>query len=390
MRIKTLNSIKNFKGQRFLVRVDFNVPIKRGKIIDDFRIAQGLETINFLLSKGAKVILMAHLGRPIEGVFRVEDSVALIAERLSELLKLKVPVIRNFRTLESGTKLAKMKEGEVVMLENIRFEIGEEAASSKLARELATLADYFVNDAFAVSHRDNASVSTIQKYLPSVAGLLLEKELTNLSLVLNPKKPLMLIIGGVKIETKLPLIKNFQGKAEKILIGGAIANAFLKVAGFEIGKSKVDASTCVIAKKILAKQKNLLLPVDVIVSAKSDGTAICVKRVGQVSKSDYIFDIGPDTIKLFARFIKQAQTIIWNGPMGFFEVKSFKHGTMGVAMSVAARSKGKAFGVIGGGETIEALNLTGMTESVDWVSTGGGAMLSYLGGEKMPGLRKII
>jgi len=390
MKIKTLKSIKNFKGKRFLVRVDFNVPIKRGKIVDDFRIAQGLETISVLMSREAKVILLAHLGRPEEGKYREEFSVSSVAERLEELLKCKVAVIRNFRSFEGGNKLAKMHDGDVVMLENIRFEVGEEAASLKLARELASLADYYVNDAFAVSHRDNASVSAIQHYLPSVAGILLEKELLNLSAVFKPKNPLILIIGGVKIETKLPLIKNFQNKAEKILIGGAIANAFLKVSGFEIGKSKIDTETLSVAGKILAKQRNLLLPIDVVVSAKSDGTAIRVKKVSQVEAGDYIFDIGPETIKLYSKYISQAQTIIWNGPMGFFEMKSFKHGTMGIAMSVAARSKGRAFGVVGGGETIEALNLSGMAQYVDWVSTGGGAMLSYLGGEKMPGLKKII
>ncbi|MCG2701368.1 phosphoglycerate kinase, partial [Candidatus Parcubacteria bacterium] len=305
----------------------------------------------------------------------------------------------------------KLKEGEIMFLENLRFHKGEEQNDKKFAKQLSRLADIhpapfgqlsnniknilpkrrgvYVNNAFAVCHRKHASVSAIKKYLPSYAGFLVKEELENLSKVLSPQKPLILIIGGVKIGDKIKLIKKFSKKAHRILIGGALANNFFAAHGIEIGKSTVDIKSIAFAKKF--KDKNIILPVDVLASNRKDGKSRPkLKNVYKINKNEYILDIGPKTVKLYSGFIKKAGTIIWNGPMGMFEEDGFKHGTLSIARAIAFRSRGPAFGVVGGGETVEALKATKMIDYVDWVSTGGGAMLAFLSGEKMPGLKGVV
>lgn len=275
------------------------------------------------------------------------------------------------------------------MLENLRFSHDEENNDLGFAKKLAGLADIYVNDAFAASHRAHASVSAIKNYLPSCAGLLLENEIVNLNKILRPKSPLIAIIGGAKMETKTPLIKKLLKKSSRILIGGALANNFLAAHKIEIGKSLRDKKSIALAKQFL--NKKIILPADVITGTKKDGRGEAkVKNVYQVKKNEIILDIGPETIKLYSRFIKKAKTIIWNGPMGMYESEHFKYGTLSIARAVASRSSGAAFGAVGGGETIEALKMTKMLGYVDWVSTGGGAMLVYLSGGKMPGLKGIV
>lgn len=386
MSLKSLKTLKNLNNKTVLLRVDFNVPLKAGKIEDDFRIRAGLETIDYLLSKGAKVVIIAHLGEPASKPIK-SLSLQPVATRLQSLLKKPVKFLPT--TLGSKVTLAvsKMKSREIIFLENVRFNPGELTNDSKFAHELANLADIYVNDAFAVSHRAQASVGAIKKYLPSYAGLLLTKEINALNKILKPKKPLIVLMGGAKISTKASLIKKLLPSASQILIGGALANNFFKFQKIEIGKSVFDAGSEQEIKKFYQGKKinqKIKLPLDVIVKAKNGRAQIRDPR--NVKKDELILDIGPKTIALYSSFIKKANTIVWNGPLGKFEDKSFKHGTMSIARLVASRASGLAYGLVGGGETVTALKQTKMTEYVDWVSTAGGAMLTYLGGGKMPGL----
>lgn len=388
MPIKSILHAPKLANKRVLWRVDFNVPIKNDEILDDYKLIQHLPSLNFILEQGCRVVIVTHLGRPEPGKFDHNYSVKPLAKRLGELLKKEIIVLKDIDSFKTGTAIANLQAGDIAMLENIRFVKGEEENDKKVALSLSKLADVYVNDSFGVDHRAHASLNAIQDLLPSYAGLLLSEEINNLSRGLNPKKPMIAIVGGVKLETKVPLLKVLQKKAEKVLIGGALANNFIAAHGFEVGKSITDEKSIAIARKM--KGNNLIIPIDVVISTKRQGENALVKDVNKVSKDDYIFDIGPKTIKLYASFIKKANTLLWNGPMGFFELKDFRHGTMAIARLVASRSKGHAYGIVGGGETVEALKLTKMFDDVDWVSTGGGAMLTYLGGEKMPGLKRLV
>jgi len=382
MKIKSIRNIKNLAGKIVLLRADLNVPIKKGLIKSDYKIIAILPTIRYLLRHNSKIIIITHIN---------EDNTAKpVAKRLAELLDNKILFVRKCVGGEIREAAKKMMPKDIIFLENLRFNSGEEKNDKKFAKELASLADIYVNDAFAVSHRKHASLAAVKKYLPAFAGLLLEKEILNLNKILEPRQPLISIIGGAKIKTKIFLIKKLAKKSYRVLIGGALANNFIAAHGFKIGKSKADKGSVKIAAELIKKYKNIILPVDVIVAKKITGKNIEVKPVNRVSKDDIILDIGPRTIKLFVNFIRHADTIIWNGPMGYFENEHFKHGTLSVARLVAARSTGKAFGVVGGGETVEVLKTTKMDNYIDWISTGGGAMLAYLGGEKMPGLKGII
>jgi len=387
MRINSIRKLSSLSGKKILLRLDLNVPIKNGKIEDDFKIVKSLKTINFLLNKNAKIIILSHLGRP-EGRRVRGLSLKPVALRLGRLLGKNIKIIEDFGGFEPGNVVAEMKEGDLVMFENIRFNPDEDKNGRLFAKRLAKLADVYVNDAFAVSHRLAASLGCIKDYLPSYAGLLLEEEVLNLDKVLNPQKPLVVIMGGAKIGTKISLINNLEKKAHRILIGGGIANNFLVAHGFEVGRSLTDKKSIDIARNI--KNKKIILPVDVITSSKKDKWKAHVKGLGDVESDDYIFDIGPKTIKLFSSYIRKANTIVWNGPLGMFEEDKYKHGSLCVGQTIASRSKGKAFGMVGGGETVEVAKMTKMEKSFDWISTGGGAMLTYLGGQKMPGLKGIV
>ncbi len=390
MKIRSINSLRNLKDKKIFLRLDFNVPMKAGKIKDDYKMQAGLETINFLLNKKAKLIIATHLGDP-QGKVDKKLSTAPLARHLAKLLSLNVKFIPSLTGAKIKPELLKMKSGEITFLENLRFHPGELSNDNNFAKELASLADVYINDAFAVSHRTQASVSAIKKYLPAYAGLLLAKEVQAIQRALKPKKPLVTIMGGAKIKTKAPLIKSLYPASKFILLGGGLANNFLKFYGLEIGRSLYDKDSLPIIKKLLKnklKNKKIILPIDVVI--KDRAGKIKSKKINEVKKSDTILDIGPETVNLYAEKIKKAQTLIWNGPMGKFEETHFKHGTMAIARLMAARSSGRAYGLAGGGETVEALKMSGMMEHVDWISTAGGAMLAYLSKEKMPGLTKII
>ncbi len=382
MKIRIIRDAKNLKGKTVLLRADLNVPIKSNKIRDDYKIIATLPTIRYLLRHKAKLIIATHIDK--------NQTAQPIAKRLAQLLDKKVLFVRNYLDKATGALVEKMSNSEIVFLENLRFHRGEEKDSRDFAKALAKLADIYVSDAFAVSHRRHASLSAIKKYLPSYAGLLLEKEILNLEKVLKPKQPLVAIIGGAKISTKIALLNVLSKKSYKVLIGGALANNLIAAHGFKIGQSLSDKASIALAGRLIKRHRNIILPVDVAVGKKFGSSSVKIKPVNQVQKDDIILDIGPRTIKLFAGFIKKANTIIWNGPMGYFENEHFKHGTLAIARVVASRSTGQAFGVVGGGETIAALKLTKMEYYIDWVSTGGGAMLAFLGGEPMPGLKGIV
>ena len=387
MLLTSIEKVKSLKNKRVLVRVDFNVPMKDGKIEDDYRIKAALPTINHLVSAGAKVILMAHLGDPGAKIIP-ELSLKPVAKRLSQILKKPVCFVPETFGYKADEEIKKMATGEIVFLENLRFNEGEGKDDSKFAKRLAANADIYVNEAFSVCHRKQASVSAIKKLLPTYYGLQLVNEVKNLDKILKPVKPLVVIMGGAKISTKAPIISKIYDSADKVLLGGGLANNFFKHMKLEVGKSLADADSEVYVKKFFKGKKiadKIILPIDVVVYNRAKQAK--VKKINEVLKSDSIFDIGPETIALFSSYIKTAQTIVWNGPLGKFEDAPYKHGTLAIATAVAARSTGKAFGLVGGGETVEALKQTKMESYVDFVSTAGGAMLSYLGGDKMPGLK---
>lgn len=403
-RIKSIRQAKKIAGKRVLLRADLNIPLKtdktgNAKITDEFKIIAALPTIRYLLRYKCKIIIVTHLGRPTGSEklevrsnkqINFQYSVKPVATRLSKILGVKVKFIDDCVGFKVGTEVNKLKNGEILMLENLRYYSEEKNNDLVFAKNLSKLADLYINDAFAVCHRKHASVAAIKKYLPAYAGLLLEKEIASLNKVIKPKQPLILALGGAKLETKMPLINKIGKKANRILIGGALANSVLAARGIEIGQSLADKQSIAIAKKI-KNQKNIILPIDVVVKDVNKKKGVVkVKNALKVEKNDKILDIGPETVRLFAGFFRKARTIIWNGPMGSFEEKDFKYGTLNVARAIAIRSRGSAFGAAGGGETIAALKLTGMMDDMDWVSTGGGAMLAYLGGEKMPGLQGIV
>ena len=402
MIVKSVRNIKDISGKSVFLRSDFNVPVKNGKIEDDFKITAGLPTIRFLLRYKCRIIVGTHLGRPKSGNGRLATengksySVQPVAKRLGELLGKKVWFVNDCVGPGADAAISKMTKGSVLVLENLRFHKEEQENNREFAKALTSTVDFYVNDAFGASHRAHASVDAVKKFNPSYAGLLLENEVSHLSKILKPRKPLVAVIGGAKIRTKLPMLRKIRAAAGKVLIGGALANNFLSALHYEVGRSLVDAENIKLAKKIhsiyrITGIKKIVLPIDVVVSKRKDGGGKpLVKKVDQIKKSDIILDIGPRTVKLFSGFIKEARTIMWNGPMGKFEADHFRHGTLSIARVIAARSTGSAFGAVGGGETVEALKMTKMIAYVDWVSTGGGAMLSFLGGEKMPGLKGIV
>lgn len=390
MEINSIKNIKDLKGKKVLLRVDYNVPLEEGKIKNDFRIKASYKTIDYLLKNKAKIILISHLGKAKSSV-DLAYSLKPVANYLKENYLKNIKFLSEYEPNKVKADVESLKEGEILMLENLRFNKGEIENDAMFSKNLSSLADVYVNEAFSVCHRDQASVSGVKKYLPSYAGFLLQKEIEALNKVLNPDKPLVVVMGGAKVSTKAPLIFNLNKKADKILIGGALANVFFKSQGLEIGNSFCEDE---IDKKILKKMTDkkllnkIILPIDVVVQNKKGFVRQCLP--GKVKKDEAILDIGTETISLFAKQIKLANTLVWNGPMGKFEDRSFRQGSLSVARLIASRSKGPSFGLVGGGETIEVLNMTKMLDYVDYISTAGGAMLSFLSGEKLPGLDKIV
>lgn len=399
MKIKSIRNAKELKNKTVLVRVDFNVPVEKNVIKEDYKIRAANHTIKFLLDNGCKVILVTHFKEPEIKDGKIVDqakySVANLAKAASKIIGKKIKFLSGCVEPEIVNEIKKMKAGEIVMLENLRFYPGEKKNDNKFAKKLARLADLYVNEAFGVSHRAHASVSAIKKYVDSYAGFLLEQEVLSLERILHPRRPLVVVMGGAKITTKLPLMKKMLQLADYMLIGGGIANTLLALLGYEVGKSLVDQESINSSQvKSFCNKFNhskIILPLDAIVAQKGDGSGkIVVRKINNIKKSEFIFDIGPETISFYASFIRKANTIVWNGPLGMFENKVFKHGTAAIASVISSRSQGRAFGLVGGGETVEALHQSGHAEGIDWISTGGGATLSFLGGEKMPGLKGIV
>ena len=378
MKIKTIKQVKNLAGKTVLVRVDFNVPVKSGKVVENFRIKKSLPTIEYLLQKQAKIILVSHLGRPKDK--EKELSLKPIAKELEKLLDKKI----NFVEL----KKYKNVNADITLLENIRYYQGEENNEGTLAKDLSVLADIFVMDGFAVAHRGSASVSGIAKYLPAYAGLLVAEEIKCLlQATEKPSKPLVLILGGIKCETKIPVLKKLLPQANQILIGGGIVNTYLWSKGYAVGQSVVDKDFKKEILKICANKK-VILPVDLVVGdyAGKNYQVLKVDKNFKVKKDQAILSIGPQTVQMYSQYIKKASTLILNGALGYFEQPPYHYATFAISRLFANRSKGKAFGVAGGGETVQVLKDLKVDAQVDLLSTGGGAMLEFLSGKKLPGI----
>ena len=391
MNKKTVRDI-DVKGKKVLVRCDFNVPQdENGEITDDRRIREALKTIKYLLDNNAKVILTSHLGRP-KGVVNEKYSLAPISERLSELLNVPVAMAKDVIGPSAKKLVADMKDGEVVLLENVRFHAEEEANDAEFSRELANLADVFVNDAFGTAHRAHASTAGIAKFIPAVAGFLMDSEIMALSnAVNNAEKPLVVILGGAKVSDKINVISALMTKATTLLIGGAMANTFLAAKGYNVGFSKYEADKVEVAKELMEKAENLnvnlILPVDVLAGKEFAPKTKCKSfSVDKIDDGYQAMDIGKKTRKIFAKEIKNAKTIIWNGPMGVFEFKKFGKGTLSIAKAVA---KSSAVSVVGGGDSAAALQQLGYANKVTHLSTGGGATLEFLEGKNLPGVAML-
>ena len=372
----------DLRGKRVLIREDLNVPVQNQQVTSDARIRAALPTIETARRAGARVMVMSHLGRPEEGVHDAEFSLAPVAARLSELLGVKVRLVRDWL---DGVDC---EPGQVVLLENVRFNEGEKKNRDELARRMAALCDVYVMDAFATAHRAEASTHGVAKFAPvACAGPLLTSELEALEKALDaPKRPLVAIVGGSKVSTKLTVLENLLGKVDRLIVGGGIANTFLAAAGHPIGKSLHEADMVGVARELLARshgsQVEIPLPSDVVVAKEFAASAEAdVKGVDEVVATDMILDIGPDTADRFAATLKGAGTIVWNGPVGVFEFDQFGEGTRVLALAVASSP---AFSIAGGGDTIAAIEKYGVGEDISYISTAGGAFLEFLEGKKLP------
>ncbi len=375
-------------GKRVFVRVDFNVPLENGKITDDTRIRETLPTIKYLTDKGAKVILASHLGRP-KGQVAEDMRLTPVAARLSELLGRPVAKVDEAIGDNVKAKAAALNDGDVLLLENVRFYPGEEKNDPELAKAFAELADLYVNDAFGTAHRAHASTEGIAHYLPAVSGLLMEKELDVLGKALNnPERPFAAIVGGAKVKDKIDVINNLLNLADTIIIGGGLCYTFLKAQGNEIGKSLVDNEKLDLALGFIQKAKekgvNFLLPVDVVVAdAFSASANTKIVSIDEIPADWEGIDIGPKTRKIYADAIQKSNLVVWNGPMGVFEIEPFSHGTRAVAEACAAAS---GYTVIGGGDSAAAAEKFHLADKMDHISTGGGASLEFMEGKALPGV----
>lgn len=388
MNKKSIRDVADLAGKRVFVRVDFNVPLDNGVITDDTRIVETLPTVKYLMEKGAKVILASHLGRP-QGQVNEDMRLTPAATRLGELLG--KPVVKADESVGDAVKaqIAKLNNGDVLVLENVRFHKGEEKNDPELAKQFAELADLFVNDAFGAAHRAHASTEGIAHHLPAVSGLLMEKELDVLGRALStPERPFTAIIGGAKVKDKIDVIDNLIKLADNIIIGGGLAFTFLKAKGYEIGASivdeaKIDAALGFI-NKAAEKGVNMLLPIDVVAADSFSADAKTVTVPANEIPAGWLgLDIGPETTKLYAECIANSKLVVWNGPMGVFEMEKFAGGTKGVCQACADTS---GYTVIGGGDSAAAVEKFDMKDKMDHISTGGGASLEFMEGKALPGV----
>ncbi|WP_175557099.1 phosphoglycerate kinase [Planococcus glaciei] len=381
----------DLKGKRVFCRVDFNVPMSEGKVTDDTRIRAAVPTIEYLVENGAKVILASHLGRP-KGTVNEDMRLAAAGAKLSELLHKEVKSLDESIGPKVEQEIASMNDGDIVLLENVRFHPGEEKNDEELAKAFASLADVFVNDAFGAAHRAHASTAGIAKHLPSVSGLLLEKELDVLGKALSdPERPFTAIIGGAKVKDKIGVIDHLLDKVDNLLIGGGLSYTFTKAQGHEIGTSLLEEDKIELAQSFIKKAEEkgvkLYLPVDVVVTKEfSNDTETKVVPISEIPSDWMGLDIGPKTVELYSDVILNSKLIIWNGPMGVFEMSSFENGTKSVAQAMA---KTEAYTVIGGGDSAAAVEQFGVADQMDHISTGGGASLEFMEGKELPGVTAL-
>jgi len=380
MKFKRMSEV-DLRGKRVFVRADLNVPLEAGRITDDTRIRASVPAIRLALDQGAAVMVTSHLGRPKEGELKPEDSLAPVAKRLSELLRIEVPLITNW---VNGVQV---KPGQVVMLENCRVNRGEKKDDEALARKIAALCDVYVNDAFGTAHRAEATTHGVARFAPvAVAGPLMAAELDALGKALsNPRRPLVAIVAGAKVSTKLTVLAELAKKVDSLIVGGGIANTFLLAAGKPIGRSLAEPDLVGEAKKIMSGSK-VPLPTDVVVGKGLDDTHAVTKRADAVSPDEMILDIGPESARQLASQLKDAGTIVWNGPVGVFEKEPFAKGTETVARAIA---DSKGFSIAGGGDTVAAIHKFGVAGRIDYISTAGGAFLEFLEGKTLPAVAAL-
>lgn len=376
MSVLTMNELE-LKNQRVLIREDLNVPVKDGKVKSDARILAALPTIKLALEKGAAVMVCSHLGRPEEGVFSEEDSLAPVAAYLSKALGRDVPLVKDYL---AGVEV---QPGELVLLENVRFNKGEKKNTDELAQQYAALCDVFVMDAFGTAHRAQGSTHGVAKFAKvACAGPLLAAELDALTkALLKPTRPMTAIVAGSKVSTKLDVLNALSEKCDQLIVGGGIANTFLAAAGYPVGKSLYEADLLETARAI-ADKVSVPLPIDVVVASEfAESAKATVKLVAEVTADDMILDIGPQTAAHFAELLKSAGTILWNGPVGVFEFDQFGNGTKALALAIA---ESPAFSIAGGGDTLAAIDKYGVAEQISYISTGGGAFLEFVEGKVLP------